>query len=83
MKDQHFSKIFWYVCILSFTVMAYIFCVTFLKIDKENIRFVDTALGFLLGTGLSSGINYLIGGNPKDLNKVKEEPEEKEETKDI
>lgn len=77
MKDNHFNKIFWYISVLTTSVLAYVWAITFLPIDKENLRFVDTALGFLLGTGLGSGINYLLGGTPKDIKKSKED-----ETKD-
>lgn len=34
-------------------VMAYIFFVTFYNVPKDNIRFADTAVGFLLAQGLN------------------------------
>jgi len=38
--------------------MLYIFLITFITIPKENIRFADTALGFLLGNMLSMIVNW-------------------------
>lgn len=70
-KD-HFDKVFWYVAGGSIFVSAYVVAVTFLYIPKENLRFVDTCLGFLLGTVMGNGINYLVGGNAPQHKK--EEP---------
>ncbi len=55
--------VFWYVVGGSIFVSLYVVAITFIPIPKENIRFVDTSLGFLLGTVLGSCINYLLGGN--------------------
>lgn len=62
MKD-HFKPIFIFVCIISFLIIGYVVAITFLPIPKENQRFVDIALAFLLGL-LAGNSNYLTGGNP-------------------
>ena len=35
------------------TVMAFIVAITFIPVAESGQRFADTALGFLIGTGLS------------------------------
>jgi uncharacterized PurR-regulated membrane protein YhhQ (DUF165 family) len=65
-KQSNYSETrnFWYVVFITSIVFVYIFCVTFCPIPKQNIRFVDIAFGFLLGTVLGSGVSYLLGGSP-------------------
>ena len=60
---NHFRPTFLYICIVSSVVLAYVVAVTFIPIPKENQRFVDIALAFLLGL-LAGQSNYLTGGNP-------------------
>jgi hypothetical protein len=43
--------------------MLYVCLVTFLPIPKENVRFADTILGFLIGTGAAQIINYFFGSS--------------------
>lgn len=62
-KDSHFSLTFWFVAGTTFFVLLYIPAITFFPIPKENQRFVDIALAFLLGY-ISSNASYLTGGNP-------------------
>jgi phosphotransferase system glucose/maltose/N-acetylglucosamine-specific IIC component len=52
---------------------GYISFVSFLDIPKDNVRFVDTVLGFLLGTVVGTIITYYMGN--------KHDPK-KEESKD-
>lgn len=68
-NDPHFNKIFWYIAGSSMVVFAYIISITFLPIPKENQRFVDICLGFLLGTVLGGGYGYLVGGTPPNNKK--------------
>lgn len=63
-NNPHFNKIFWFIVGLSGFVLLYTLLITFCHIPKENIRFADTSQGFLLGSALSAGIAYLIGGTP-------------------
>jgi hypothetical protein len=64
MQQDHFKYIFWYIVGTTTIVLTYIFIITFITIPKENIRFADTAQGFLLGSVLGAGLAYLVGGNP-------------------
>jgi hypothetical protein len=67
MKD-HFDKTFWYIAGTTATILTYIILVTFLQVPKENQRFVDIALAFLLGR-MSSNDSYLTGGTPSQPKK--------------
>src|SRR5688572_28755590 len=62
--EGHFNKIFWYIVVTTLLVFGYLCAITFIVIPKENVRFADTILGFLLGTLLSGGAAYLLGGSP-------------------
>ena len=62
-QDDLFSKRFlmyfaigWSVC-----AVAYIACITFAAIPPANIRFADTILGFVLGTIVSTLLNFFFG----------------------
>lgn len=64
-KDNiHPDKIFWFIVGITIFVFLYVVAITFIRIPKENVRFVDVAIGFLLGTVLSSGIGYLLVSSP-------------------
>lgn len=43
--------------------MAYIGCITFMTVPKENVRFADTVLGFLLGTLMTTLITFFYGSS--------------------
>lgn len=67
MADQnnpHFKEIFWFIVLTTICVLGYCTAVSFINVPEKNMRVVDTITGFLLGTVLSSGIGYLLGGNP-------------------
>ena len=49
----------------SIVASSYLFAVTFLDVPKENHRVVDTILGFLIGTLVSTIINYYFGDADK------------------
>ncbi len=42
---------------------VYILAITFVPIPKENIRFADTILGFVLGTLIATLINFFFGSS--------------------
>lgn len=69
--DTHFDKIFRFVERTTFWVLLYVVLITFLPIPKENQRFVDIALAFLLGF-ISSNGSYLTGGNSNTSKKTAE-----------
>jgi len=48
--------VFW-----SLASVAYLGCVTFMDVPANNQRIVDTILGFLLGTAISSIFGYFYG----------------------
>jgi len=60
--DQHFRNIFRYIASTTGVVLLYVLLITFIPIPKENQRFVDIALAFLLGW-ISSNSQYLTGGS--------------------
>lgn len=60
MKETHK---YWYIVGTSIFTFIYIMMVTFHHIDKEQQRFADMALGILVGTILTGGMSYLIGGS--------------------
>lgn len=47
----------------SLAATAYIGCVTFMDIPDNNTRFADTILGFLLGTVVSTVLNFWLGSS--------------------
>lgn len=74
--DGHFFvqaiiSVFW-----SFCAAAYIAAVTFLNVPADNMRIVDTILGFLLGTIIGTVMSYWLGSSlgSKLKDKPKEEP---------
>lgn len=64
-QDDKFSKRFVYylATFWSVTGLIYIFLITFGTIPEQNVRFADTILGFLLGTIVSTIINYFFGSS--------------------
>ena len=68
MKDHFENKTFWFIAGSTFLVLAYVAAVTFFPIPKENQRFVDIALAFLLGF-ISANASYLTGGTPTTAKK--------------
>lgn len=60
---RKFDKIYWYVVGITGIVLIYVFAITFVHIPKENLRFVDTSLGFLLGVMASEARR--MGGDEK------------------
>ena len=45
----------------SAVTVLYLFCITFIPIPKDNLRVVDTILGFLMGTVVATIMNYYFG----------------------
>lgn len=57
--EKHFLHV--YAVFVTSMTFLYIFAASFLDIPKENIRFVDTVLGFLLGTVISTLVQFYYG----------------------
>jgi protein-S-isoprenylcysteine O-methyltransferase Ste14 len=67
---------FFAVYVITMTFI-YIFAITFCTIPKSNIRFADTALGFLLGTVFSWIINWAFRTAKAQIDKQSAEHEVK------
>lgn len=48
---------------LCLVAMAYVAAVTFLPLPKDNARFADTVLGFILGTVMATPIAFFFGSS--------------------
>lgn len=66
-QDDLFSKRFIYYFAIFWSVFAvlYLTGITFLEIPKENVRFADTTVGFLLGTIVATLIGFFYGNSIK------------------
>ena len=65
MESPHIDKFFIraFASAWSAFFMLYVSCVTFGAIPAPNVRFADTILGFLLGTGASTILSYFFGSS--------------------
>ena len=61
----YFYAVFWSVC-----SAVYIGFITFGEIPKDNVRFADTILGFLLGTIVATIINFFYGSSKGSQDKT-------------
>ena len=64
-QSDVFSKRFTYLFASFWSLFAagYIALITFVSIPTANVRFADLILGFLLGTVISTIINYMFGSS--------------------
>lgn len=51
---------------------AYIIIITTASIPEKNIRFVDVVLGFIMGTVVSTMLNFFFGSSQSSKEKTKE-----------
>ena len=56
----------------SFFAIIYIFVITYCDIPEKNIRFVDVILGFIMGTVVSTMLNFFFGSSQSSKEKTKE-----------
>jgi hypothetical protein len=70
-QEDLFAKrfIYWFSLLWSVAACAYIYSITFNYVPPENIRVVDTVLGFLLGTAIASILNFFYGSSFKSRSK--------------
>ena len=66
-QDDKFSKRFIYYFAIFWSVFAVVYLtgITFIEIPKENVRFADTTVGFLLGTVVATLIGFFYGNSIK------------------
>ena len=66
-QDDKFSKRFVYYFAIFWSVFAIVYLtgITFVEIPKENIRFADTIVGFLLGTIIATMFGFFYGNSIK------------------
>lgn len=66
-QDDVFSKRFIYYFAIFWSVFAVVYLtgITFIEIPKENVRFADTTVGFLLGTIVATLIGFFYGNSIK------------------
>lgn len=66
-QDDKFSKRFIYYFAIFWSVFAVVYLtgITFIEIPKENVRFADTTVGFLLGTVVATIIGFFYGASIK------------------
>ena len=64
-QDDVFAKRFIYYFAAAWSIFAilYIAGITFFEVPKDNVRYVDTFLGFLLGTAMSGMFNFFFGSS--------------------
>ncbi len=56
----------------SLFAIAYIVLITTYNIPEKNIRFVDVVLGFIMGTVVSTILNFFFGSSQSSKDKTKE-----------
>ena len=56
----------------SFFAITYIIIITVCNIPEKNIRFVDVVLGFIMGTVVSTILNFFFGSSQSSKDKTKE-----------
>lgn len=69
--DDVFARrfIYYFAAGTAIVTATYIFTITFIKIPDTSIRFVDTILGFLLGTLLATIFNFFYGSSSSSKSK--------------
>lgn len=64
-QEDIFAKrfIYYYAGIWTTFAFGYIIGVTFLKLPPDGVRYADTILGFLLGTGMGAILQFFYGSS--------------------
>jgi hypothetical protein len=71
-QSDVFSKrfIYYFASFWSVSAVVYIGFITFATIPKDNIRFADTIIGFLLGTVVATILNFFYGTSKSSQDKT-------------
>lgn len=74
-QDDLFSKrfVYYFAAALCLGGAAFIAAITFIEIPEQNIRFADTALGFVLGSMLAPVVGFFFGTSFGSRNKSNEQ----------
>jgi hypothetical protein len=64
LEERRFNKILGFIFYVVTVVMAYVFCITFLKVPESSKDLANISLGFLLGNVLGVCVGYLVVGTP-------------------
>lgn len=71
-QSDVFSKrfVYYFASFWSVSAVVYIGFITFATIPKDNIRFADTIIGFLLGTVVATILNFFYGTSKSSQDKT-------------
>jgi hypothetical protein len=72
-QEDVFSKrfIYYFAIFWSVSAVGYIFGTTFIDVPDDNIRVVDTVLGFILGTVVATILAFFYGTSASSMEKTK------------
>ena len=62
-NNRSATLVFWFGVAITIVSITYVFLITWLPIPEDNLRFADTALGFILGSLLSQVVNFFFGSS--------------------
>jgi hypothetical protein len=64
-QEDVFAKrfVYYFAMAWSFATVVYVGAITFGNIPQQNIRFADTILGFMLGTLITTIVQYFYGSS--------------------
>lgn len=60
-NSKSMMLVYWFGIALALAAILYMIMITWIPIPENNIRFADTSLGFILGSMLSTIIQYFFG----------------------
>lgn len=71
LQDDIFVRRFRYIFAIGLCLPTFIYigCITFLNIPKENQRFADVILGFLMSTVIGTVIGFFYGSSHSSMSK--------------
>lgn len=71
-QTDTFSKraVYWFIAFWSVAAALYIGFVTFGTVPEDNIRIVDTMIGFVQGTVVATMFNFLLGSSNGSMRKT-------------
>jgi len=71
-QSDVFSKrfVYYFAAFWSVFAVVYISAITFATIPKDNVRFADTIIGFLLGTVVATILNFFYGTSKSSQDKT-------------